>query len=295
MKYNKLDLKCKDIYNFPKHPGIPPSNGNFFTHSFIGARGYGKTHSTLEMMQNIDNFNFYNVYYVVSPTIEGDIKQKIFFENMEAKGRKVYYFDEFNEESLQNIRELLEYHITEWKDYKRIKDILDKLARVGIHQMNDNELFELMPYLDEEYQGNVRDILDQFPEWLKRDYPPCSYIFIDDSYGSKLLTKVNGYNPFVYLYIRHRHLFCSISLLVQSVSGIPRAIRSNTVLTCLFPTKSKKDMEILYNENANVFDSEDEFKEIMKTVASQEYGFLYLDTSSTKDPDVRIGFNQKII
>jgi len=120
-----------------------------------------------------------------------------------------------------------------------------------------------------------------------------SYVFIDDAFGSKLLTNGRSSN-FIQFYIKHRHLYASISLLVQSIAHLPRAIRTNSILFTVFPTKSKKDLKILYEETANVFPSENDFKDIMKLVESEDFGFLFIDASNTKEPDIRIGWDKQI-
>lgn len=82
--------------------------------------------------------------------------------------------------------------------------------------------------------------------------------------------------------------------MVQSISGIPRAIRSNTTLFCAFGVKSTKDRDILYSEVDNIFPIKNDFLDLMDAADKEDYGFLYIDSSSIKNPDVRIGLRKKI-
>jgi len=296
MKYKPLNLKYKDDIKWPKLPEeIPPNHGTpFFSNLTLGTRGQGKTHSVLEMMSNIIPLNFYNVFYCVSPTRQGDPKQKAFFNNLEEK-YDVHYFEEFDEKTLTEIKESIEQNILLHRQYIKIKNVVDKFKKRGEKSLTEEELLMLAPYLEEDYLGDIDDIYDEFPDYIKRDIPPCSYIFIDDCYGSRLLTKTTGYNPLTWLIIRHRHLYTSISLLVQGLQNIPRAIRSNCILWIVFQQRARCDLKILYQENANVFDSEEEFKMIMDKLREKEHSFLYMDTSSTMKPDIRIGFNEPLL
>ena len=66
-------------FNFPSNPDVPPHNGSFFSHISVGTRGYGKTFSTLQLLENVKEY--YDKFYVISPSLEGDMKQKNFFEH----------------------------------------------------------------------------------------------------------------------------------------------------------------------------------------------------------------------
>ena len=289
--FNFNKIKGNDEYNFPKNPDLPPKNGVFFSHLMIGTRGYGKTYSTLQF---VDNFiHNYQKIYVISPTLQSDVKQKYKFRSLENT-HKVQYFDEFNEETIDKILYDLNDDIETFKKYYKFKKIMKKYNIYGVDSLTDEELQELLPYLVEDTDKLDMDfILMAFPSYVKKDHPPMSYVFIDDAFGSKLLTNGRSSN-FINFYIKHRHLYSSISLLVQSIAYLPRAIRTNSILFTVFPTKSKKDLKLLYEETANVFPSEDDFHDAMKLVESEQYGFLFIDASDTKNPDIRISWDKQI-
>jgi len=289
--FNYTKIKGNDEYIFPKNYDMPPKNGSFFSHLMIGTRGFGKTYSTLQLVDNI--IKDYQKIYVISPTLESDVKQKYKFKSLE-NSHKIEYFDEFTEETIDKILYSIHGDIEMFKKFYKFKKIMKKYNHYGVDALSDEELHELLPYLIEDTDKLDMDyILMAFPEYVKKEHPPMSYIFIDDAFGSKLLTNGRSSN-FINFYIKHRHLYSSISLLVQSLNYLPRSIRTNSVLFTIFPTKSKKDLKLLYEETANVFPSEEIYYDVMKLVESESYGFLFIDASSTKEPDIRIGWDKQI-
>lgn len=295
-----LNINLKKEFNFPKLNNMPPSNSElpYFNATLIGSRGTGKTHLCLEMLENYKDI--YNKFYVISPTRKTDQKVKVFFEGLEQKDdKKIIYFDELNEHNLREVMDDLKADIEYWKKYMKIKKLIDKVKKFGSKNLSDEELEDLMSLLlfdDEEdiKLDDLDEVLNAFEPFIRTDYPVMSMLIIDDSYGCKLLTKTQGSNPFIQYFIKHRHYFCSNMLLIQSISGIPRAIRSNTTIFLAFSVKSIRDRDILYQEVDNIFPNKNDFIELMNHADTIDYGFLYLDLTSTKRPDIRVGLRQKI-
>lgn len=295
-----LKINVKKEFDFPILENLPPANGDlpFFNGILIGSRGSGKSVLGLELLDNLKNI--YNKYYVISPTRNTDKKIKDFFENLENnENKKIVYYEDLTEKNLKDILEDLKNDVDLWKKYYKIKLLIDKVKKYGSKELTDEELSELMAILlfDDEEDFNINDldlITDAFDNYLKNPYPPMSMMFIDDCFGCKLLTKTQGSNVFTSYWIKHRHYFCSNLLLIQSVSGIPRALRSNATLFCAFGVKSIKDRDTLYNEVDNIFTNKKDFIELMNQADKEDYGFLYIDSSSVKNPDIRIGLRKKI-
>ena len=294
-----LKINVKKEFDYPTLSNLPPANGElpFFNGCLIGSRGSGKSFLALELLDNLKSI--YNKYYVISPTLKTDKKVRDFFDNLENENKKVIYYDELTEKSLNDIMEDLKEDIELWKKYMKIKLLLDKVKKHGSKKLNDEELDELMSLLmfDDEEELKLDDldlIIDAFDDYIKNPYPVMSIMFIDDCYGCKLLTKSQGSNVFTQYWIKHRHYFCSNLIMVQSISGVPRAIRSNTTLFCAFGVKSVKDRDTLYSEVDNIFSNKNDFIDLMNQADKEDYGFLYIDSSSVKTPDIRIGLRKKI-
>lgn len=295
-----LRINVKKEFDFPIPKNLPPNSSElpFFNAVLAGSRGSGKSILGLELLENLKDY--YTKYYVISPTYKTDKKVREFFEGLENDEMKVIYYEELNETNLNEIINDLDNDIELWKKYMKIQNLINKIKKQGSKSLNDNEMNELMNLLlfdDEEEDINIGDldeILNEFPDYIMNSYPPMSMMFIDDCYGCKLLSKSQGSNAFTQYYIKHRHKFCSNMILVQSISGIPRAIRSNTTLFCAFGVKSIKDRDILYSEVDNIFPNKADFFELMDSADKEDYGFLYIDSSSVKNPDIRIGLRKKI-
>ena len=294
-----LKINVKKEFNFPNPQNLPPNSGDipFFNGLLCGSRGSGKSVLGLELLENLKQY--YTKYYVISPTIKTDKKVKDFFEDLENDELKVIYYEELNEKNLNQILDDLKEDVNLWKKYMKIKMLFDKVKKYGSKALNDVELDEIMSLLlfDDEEDIDLDDfdnILNSFPDYIKNEYPPMSIMWVDDCYGCKLLTKTQGTNAFTQYWIKHRHYFCSNLIMVQSISGVPRAIRSNTSLFCAFGVKSVKDRDILYNEVDNIFPDKKKFIDLMNEADKEDYGFMYIDSSSVKNPDIRIGLRKKI-
>ena len=294
-----LKINVKKEFNFPNPINLPPNSSDipFFNGLLCGSRGMGKSVLGLELLENLKPF--YTKYYVISPTIKTDKKVRTFFEGLENDEMKVEYFDELNEKNLEIILTDLKTDIELWKKYMKIVTLIQKVKKNGTKNLNDEELGEIMDLLmfDDEEDLKLDDldnILDAFPDFIMNEYPPMSMMWIDDCFGCKLLTKSQGSNIFTQYWIKHRHYFCSNMIMVQSISGVPRAIRSNTTLFCCFGVKSNKDRDVLYSEVDNIFPNKNDFLDLMNQADKEDYGFVYVDCSSVKNPDVRIGLRKKI-
>lgn len=294
-----LKINVKKEFDFPNPTNLPPNSGDipFFNGCLVGSRGSGKSVLGLELLENLKNL--YNKYYVISPTLKTDKKVREFFEGLEDDEKKVIYYEELNERNLNEILDDLKNDLDLWKKFMKIKTLIDKIKKSGTKNLNDSELDEIMSLMmfDDEDDIDFNDldnVFDAFPDYIMNPYPPMSMMWIDDCYGCKLLSKSQGSNVFTQYWIKHRHYFVSNLIMVQSISGVPRAIRSNTSLFCAFGVKSNKDRDILYSEVDNIFPNKKDFLELMDEADKQDYGFLYIDSSSVKNADIRIGLRKKI-
>jgi len=295
MKFKNVPIKLPDIngkpqFQLPQHPHLVKQP---FTQIACGVRGAGKTYSVLQQLAMMKEANMFEKYYIISPTMESDVKQKKFYDGIKAdKKYKFQYYEEFNEDVFEEIKEDLNYDIKKFKEYEKIRKILEKLKKMGADKMTDDELFLLLPYLDG--LEDISQIEELFEDIHKLGRPPCSIIVLDDCFGVKLLQKNVG-NPFINWYVRHRHYWVSVITNCQSLSYLPRSIRMNTIYWVIFPIRDKKQLDVLYTETASCWKNVSQFEDTMSLVASQEHQFLYLDTSDALSPDMRIGFEKKVL
>ena len=300
MKIGQLKVSKKARFNIKKPENIPPQSPNvspFFVELVIAARGMGKTHSICQMLQHISHNDFYNRWISISPSYYSDIKQESTFEDIEKRGGFLELYSECNEEILNQIQEDSKYYIEQWEDYQKKRELWEKLKKKGIRKMTDDELAFLFEFIidDEDLDRIDEDmIFGQYPDWIKRDKPPMTMIFLDDCYSSSLMSKTRN-NPLINLICNGRHQLTSLIIATQSLASIPRAVRSNTSIWLLFPTKAKKDLDYLFAETANAFPSEQAFHQVMNDVSKEDHGFLYVDASSLKEPFVSITYDKPVL
>lgn len=295
--YKPLKLSVKE--NKYKPSALPPNDGSeCFSNVIYGTRGQGKSYLLLQFLNTLKQYGYYNVFFLSSATYKSDMKVKNFYDDLEKEGFfLVYRYKKFDENVVKEIQKIMKQHIKEWEKYIKVKSVLDKVRR---RQKNftDEELEIIDEYLGDIEEFEVEELLgimDEFHPAIKRDTCPTGHWAIDDFFGSPLLTKNQGSNPFTRFYIQHRHKRISVSILVQALTGIPRAIRINTMLWMMFPNKCENQLAVLYEENSGVFDNLDHFKRVMDKIDNDgERNFLYLDSSNTRQPDIRSGFNKKI-
>lgn len=292
LRYSERFPIVKPSNIIPEEEGVSP----FFVWISCGARGWGKTHSVLQMFQHIYKTRFYSRWILLSPTQESDLKQKALFDEIERSGLLVERYETMNEETLNQIEEDTYEYQEMWENYILHKDLLEKLHRSGIKALTDEEILFLTGFFDEDIDLstiNDEDILGQYPMWMRRDMPPTTMIFADDQYAERLMSKTRN-NPLIKLVVNGRHRRTSLVMATQSIASIPRAIRSNTQIWSVFPLKAPKDLNALWEEVCGAFDDENHFKLIMDEVKRENHGFMFLDASSLKTPHLSIGFNNKI-
>ena len=118
------------------------------------------------------------------------------------------------------------------------------------------------------------------PVKMKR---PCPLLFIDDCSHSPLYT-VSHSNPLVNLTLRHRHIGgvgygLSIEFAVQTfLSGIPKALRGNTMQFLCFHTYDLKTIDDIYNEVGS-YCSKGAFMKLYFQATKDRHDFLLIDTN----------------
>lgn len=132
------------------------------------------------------------------------------------------------------------------------------------------------------------DYIDDNHPWF---YPPpkmkrpCPLLFIDDCSHSPLYS-VSVTNPLVNLTLRHRHIGgvgygLTIEFAVQTfLSGIPKALRTNTMQILCFHTYDLKTIDDIYNEVGS-YCSKNTFMKLYFMATKDKHNFLLIDTNCT--------------
>lgn len=300
MKVEPLKIRKKAEYTLTKPNSILPQAENvspFFVHIASASRGYGKTHSICQLVIQLAKSGFYNRFIICSPTYESDLKQASTYEDIGNMGHQVERYAELNEEIMNKIMDDCKDYIEIWREYKKKLDLWLLLKQKGQKALSDEQLILLFSSLLDDDADiddiSFEDIFGEYPDWLRRETPPCSHLFLDDCYAERLLSKTRN-NPLIKSVVNGRHMLLSMTFATQSIASIPRAIRSNTQIWSIWATKSKKDLDCLLLEVENCFPTIDHFYKAMDEASKIDYGFLLIDGASIKTPYISIGYDKPI-
>jgi hypothetical protein len=125
---------------------------------------------------------------------------------------------------------------------------------------------------------------------------PVPLLFIDDCSHSPIYAKGQS-NPLVNLTLRHRHIGgagfgISIQFAVQTFkSGVPKALRQNTMQFLIFKTNDLSVVHDIYEE-IGAFCTKDEFLQLYYQAIKGAHDFLCIDVNSKSEQRVfRRGFD----
>lgn len=126
------------------------------------------------------------------------------------------------------------------------------------------------------------------PPKLRR---PVPLLFIDDCSHSPIYSRAQN-NPLVNLSLRHRHLGgqgygVTIEFAVQTFkSGLPKALRNNTMQFLIFNTKDTTALNSIYEELGGNCGKETFFALFDQAIQNEDHNFLLVDVNAS-DPRKR--------
>jgi len=121
-------------------------------------------------------------------------------------------------------------------------------------------------------------------------YKPVIYCFFDDCQSTMAYSSSKA-NMLNYMVIRHRHIGqieygdkkaigCNLMFALQnyttSTLGIPRAVRGNANVLCIFPNKNVNELKLIAEELSGEIAPE-VFYRLHEEACSKEFGFLVVD------------------
>lgn len=204
--------------------------------SFLGllysSKGTGKTNTLINIINEYDKKRFFQKIYLFSPTVKNDPKYQL----LEDGNYQLFVYPNFSNETLKEVIDHITSDINEWKEYQRLKKLVEKAKKA-----KRPDLFE-----DE-------DVLDLFMlDWKDPEPPfdrePYSLIVFDDLASNKELMSQGKSlaNSFMLL---HRHKLTSVIYSVQQYrNAVPKMVRNNLDWWVLGGSKNEKDMESVAEE-----------------------------------------------
>ena len=137
------------------------------------------------------------------------------------------------------------------------------------------------------------------PKWKHEDdsHPTFCMLIMDDCMSLPILSQPSS--GLVNTCIKHRHiadgLGLSICMLVQSycaVGGVPRPIRENCTLLCLFKLKDQNQLKKIHEEIGSDVELH-KFDQMFDYATSKPFGFLCIDFNpKSAEQTFRCCFNE---
>lgn len=267
---DKLPKYKKSKYPQPLDPNLPL---HYNVSIYCGARGSGKTFLAVKYLYELEQRGIQdNVplrIVLVSPTATSD-SNKIFdvLQSLDPHDIIEDYTDQALQEKIAELRADMDESI-EYKQYKKI--FVKFLKSKSLNNLKDDEIILLEKY-DYEHPDLIPKPLypDGFMTFLVVDDCACSSIFKNGkSYFNNIVIK-NRHNT-------NKYIPMNIIMCVQQIFNIPKTIRLNANVICLFKYGNKKTiLDDLYTL-VSAWCSPEEFQEYYDKATEIEHGCLVVD------------------
>lgn len=270
-------------------PITPPNMPNLpLMALFCGVCKSGKTVAMINLLMGYINKGIINLVYCISPTYDSNASlQTVPFVDetksvkdggggkVAKKGYRGIYTDP--DTCIQDINSILA-HIKkkqgEWEFEEKYKEAYRKWRatkdNMGTLAMTADEYTMLS---NEGYRPS-------------KDIPwPVPAIFIDDMTHTDIASDSKK-NPFNNLSLKYRHIHSLGVTIVAAYqtfkTGMPRVVRKNLSMVCLFATTNLDEIEALYKEIGNNVTFET-FKAMFFKATELPFGFLMIDKWANDD------------
>jgi hypothetical protein len=281
---NKPVKHKKNKYPVPVDKNSPRM---FFVGMFVGSRGSGKTFSIAKLIKQ------YEHYGIVDQETHEKVDQRVILFSPTVEANPVLsslkllseedVITNYSDEKLTKIIDDIKKEADDTKEYKRKIKLYKKFCKCKkVEELDQEELMEL-------------DMMNYEPP-EKPTYPNgcVNHLIFDDLIGSSAFKSV-GKSALTNLVLKNRHLQCCIYIATQNLKAIPKSIRTNTSLFCLYKFANQKIvLEDLYEEVSGILTPQ-KFKEVYEFATEGDHNALVMDFTGDKENRLRKNFNERII
>jgi hypothetical protein len=193
-------------------------------------------------------------------------------------------YPDLTNSSVAEIVKKIEDEATEWREYEKQLRVWQRIQYELRNKNHEDIDPDLLIY------SHVAGLMNEAPK-SKYGHRPVLHLVADDCQSSALFN-ASTKNVLLNLAIRHRHvgdgLGVTMWFLIQNYStnsGIPRAIRENATVLCLFGIKDTRTLEKVAREMGGEVDPE-QFLEAYSHATAERHSFLVVDFSA-RSPEYR--------
>lgn len=208
---------------------------------------------------------------VISPTFKSN---KEMFKDLPISDDDIYNPNTPNE-VIKKVEKEAEDYEQYWEDIELWKKMTNRMGTGA--EMDD---FLLLHFYDPQLNDFMKPT-----HWLN-GRKPIIHILVDDCQSSPLFKN----RKFQNLIVCHRHVWgfknepgalgCSVHTCIQNYrtqdGGLPKSVRGNCTLLCVFKTHSDKTLEEIMEETTAEIPKE-EFLEKYKKATDEAHSFLFID------------------
>lgn len=225
----------------------------------VGGKGLGKTSLLLNMLTN-------------PLLLKGKFNQLIFFSPTSRLDEKIQRVLNANPNILVKNEKLL-------KLIKKLKerDILDNGMNKDIEYYEKDLEIQYQESIQTDFINEIINRNKYITEEFGKQFSDKILMIFDDSIEGKIFKK----EIFKKLVFKSRHYNISIIITSQSYFQLPKPIRLNMSYLILFETANKKELESIYNENANTLTNK-QFYKLVEDVFEIPYNFLWVNYFKSK-------------
>lgn len=273
---NKIPKFTKCIYPQPLDNNLPL---HYNVSIYCGARGSGKTVLAVKYLHELEKRGIENNIpmriILISPTAKSD-SNKIFDVLKSLSDDDI--LEEYSDSALQQKISELRNDLDDGIDYKKYKIVYKKFIKIeeNINLLTPEELTILSKF-------DFKDPKD-IP---KPKYPNgfITFLIVDDCACTSIFK--NGKSYFNNVVIKNRHnseynIPMNIIICVQQLFNIPKTIRLNANVICLFRYGNKKVvLDDLY-ALVSAWTTPEEFEKLYDKATEPDYGCLVIDLTKGK-------------
>tara|TARA_R110000824_G_scaffold60812_1_gene162251 strand:+ start:1580 stop:2536 length:957 start_codon:yes stop_codon:yes gene_type:complete len=235
---------------------------------FCGMRGSGKSNAAISLYKDYmeseqPGFDQDGIY-MINPSYWNDPKML----TMNVPEENVHTLP--NDAAISTIIEEIHDKIEEFKEFEKYQKCWKRFLKAkSIAHLDPDDLILL-------YQNNFQE-----PDPTK--YPngmPASLLFLDDVAATDILKQ--GKSVLNNFWIKHRHQNTSCWIMTQFIKALPRIVRNNTCVICLFATKDGRVLDEIYHEISGIVAMED-FMKYYEFATREPHDFLTIDLVGKKN------------
>ena len=232
---------------------------------WVGKTGSGKSTSMLNALIAYQRTNTFDKQILFSPSSDPKYDLVKFDE----------HYEEYSDALLKEIVQQQDDDIEEYKNHKEALEVYNKFVRSGgnIKALNDKEKKIIISLIVQDENGD---------QYITK--PECKYsrmpmmVIVFDDLGSSGAYSNNSKSFMNAMACRCRHKNITMLHAVQHLYQLPRALRQQCSIVCIFKTKDTKILKELAKENSSTV-TEDQFIQLYNKSMEREnpHDFLLCD------------------